>query len=287
MICQIFKRRFFRPQTIAVILISVALMIISWLAGAMPQFKDYQTVLKGTHPFLDGFPWTYTMETAQRIKDDIATLYKSECLSFYVIMYHGFDIYFLIANIFIVLPFLQFFEERRSGYTKLMALKGKNQYFIAEAIADSIVAYLYVLIPLLIFWVIAVAIGNPLYPVLQDFNPEYDDFFQVSWQSGNIIWLYFGLIFLVSISYFLKGFFVFICSVFIEKKIFLVFIPVIYSYIIGILCIAIGLVSYGSFNYLVEDLKSLSPFLVNCFIQLSITAILFGIFFRREKVLNE
>lgn len=191
------------------------------------------------------------------------------------------------AHIFIALPFISFFNERKSGYTRLMVLRSDSGYFMAEAIADSLVAYLYVVIPLVIFWLLAVIIGHPVYPLSQKFSSAYNNLFPFSSEDNGIIWVYLILIFLTSLLYFFRGFFLFICSVVFEKKVLLLFVSLVYTYAFETICIALEKYDYGSYFYLTEELQSLSPFMVNCFINLFITAILFLVFFRKERALNE
>lgn len=287
MFIQILKRRFFRLQTFFVILISLLLMFLSVLSGGISDIRQYVSILDGSYALLDGFPLIYSAETAERIVENMAVMCRSQFLSFYAIMYHGFHIYMLAAHIFIALPFLSFFNERKNGYTRLLVLRSDSRYFMAEAAADSVVAYLYVVIPLVIFWLIAVIIGHPVFPLSQEFSSAYDYFFQFSSEDNKIIWLYLILIFLTSLLYFFRGFFLFICSLFFEKKVLLLFVSLLYTYAFETICITLQKYSYGSHTYLTEELKSLSPFMVNCFFNLILTVILFFLFFRKERALNE
>lgn len=287
MVMLIFKKRFFRLETLGVILISVILMCISVATGAWTDIVEYLAYRDGSSIFFDGYPLLYSEETMERILASKSELQLSQWFSFYAVMYHGFHVYLLPAHLLIAVPFLRFFDERKNGYTRLLAVRGGNLWYIQEAVADSLVVGCYVLLPLLIFWGISAIVCPMLYPLNQDFVSSYDEFFVYGKSANDIILVYLILILLTSIQFFLRGFFLFILAVFVEKKVVLLFSSLIYTYGFEVLCILLQKYDYGTHFYLMENLKSLSPFLVNCFVNLLITVILFAICFRKDKILND
>lgn len=286
MFFQIVRKRFYKWYSLVIIAISVALLAFTFIIEAMPELQEYIALKFSKDIMMQGFPWGLSKDAANRLYSYELQAEKSQAMSFYVIMYYCFNIYMFVVHFIIAMPYLQFHNERHDGYFRLIVSRGKLKSICVEALADSTVAFLYVLIPCVIFWGIAVLIGRPLYPVSQDFDPYYDYFFQVGWESGNIILLYLFLIILTSIGFFLRGFFIFICSIIIEKKVILLFVSLFYSYIIRIVFVLLGLWEYASFNYIREDLTSLSPMLFSWFLNLVITAGLFILFFRKERVVN-
>ncbi len=287
MVLQIFKKRFFRPETIGVIFISVVFMCISVVISTSEDISAYVAYINGNSSFLDGYPLLYSAETVERIISSQSELYLSQWFSFYAVMYHGFHIYLLAAHLFITLPFLRFYDERKNGYTRLLAVRGGSSWYIQEAAADSLTAGCYVLLPLLIFWGLASLLCPMLYPLNQDFLSAYDEFFVYGKNENDIILVYLILILLTFVQFFLRGFFLFIVAVAVEKKVVLLFSSLVYTYGFEVLCILIQKYDYGTHSYMMENLKSLSPFLVNCFVNLLVTAILFAVFFRKDTILND
>lgn len=286
MVIQIFRKRFFRPETLSIILISVAFMCISVVTGASADISEYIACRNGSSSFFDGYPLLYSKEALERIISARLDLQLSQCFSFYAVMYNGFHIYLLAAHILITVPFLRFFDERKNGYTELLAVRGGSYWFIQEAVADSMTAGFYVLFPLLIFWGTAALLCPMRYPLNQDFISAYDEFFVYGKNENDIILVYLILILLTSVQYFLRFFFLFILAVVVEKKVILLFSSLVYTYGFEVLCIMLQKYDYGTHSYLMENLKSLSPFLVNCFVNLLITVILFTVFFRKDRILN-
>lgn len=101
--------------------------------------------------FFEGYPLLYSKEALNRIVSSRLDFQLSLCFSFYIVMYNGFHIYLLVAHLLITIPFLRFFDERRQGYTKLLGVRKGSSWYIQEAVADSLTAGFYVLVPLLIF----------------------------------------------------------------------------------------------------------------------------------------
>ncbi len=286
MILQIFKKRFFRLETAGIILISIIFMCISVITSTSTDISEYLSCVNGSSSFLDGYPLLYSADTLERIISSRSELQLSQWFSFYAVMYHGFHIYLLAAHLLITVPFLRFYDERKNGYTKLLAVRGGSSWYVQEAVADSLTAACYVLFPLLIFWGAASLLCPMLYPLNQDFASAYDEFFVYGKADKDIILVYLILILLTSAQFFLRGFFLFILAVVVEKKVVLLFSSLVYTYGFEVLCILIQKYDYGTHSYLMENLKSLSPFLVNCFVNLLFTVILFALFFRKDNILN-
>ena len=286
MFFQTVKKRFFKWYSLVIIIVSIILLAVTFVLEAAPELQEYIALKMEKGSVFPGFPWGLSEQAANRQYFYELQAKRSQSLSFYVIMYYCFNVYMFVVHFIITMPYLQFYDERHNGYFRLIVSRGKLKSICVEALADSTIAALYVLIPCVIFWGIAVLVGRPLYPLSQDFNPSYDYFFQVEWESGNIIWLYLFLIILTAIGFFLRGFFVFICSIIIEKKVILLFISLFYSYVTRIAFVLFGLWEYASFSYIREDLTSLSPMLFSWFLNLVVTVVLSLLFFRKEKVIN-
>lgn len=286
MTVQIFKKRFFRIETVVVILISIVLMCISVIIGTSSDITEYLACRNGSSIFFDGYPLLYTKETVDRIVAARSEWQLSQCFSFYVVMYNGFHIYLLAAHLLITLPFLRFFDERKSGYTKLLAMRGGSSWYRQEAVADSLVAGCYVLIPLVLFITMAAVFCPMKYPLNQDFLSSCEEFFVYGRTQNDIVGVYLILSILTSIQFFLRGFFLFILAVVVEKKVILLFSSLVYTYGFEVLGIMLQKYDYGTHSYLMENLKSLSPFLFNCFANLLVTIVLFAIFFRKDRIVN-
>lgn len=88
----ILKKRFFRIQTVFVIIASLFLMAASVLSRGAEDIRIYLSVLDRSYALLDGFPLLYSAETAERVVENMEVMYRSQFLSFYALMYHGFHI---------------------------------------------------------------------------------------------------------------------------------------------------------------------------------------------------
>lgn len=281
---QIFKRRFYSKTTLAVLVCGLVLLILSVFIGNMGNFLDYCEVKNENSIFLDGFPWNYSKELAARYAAFLDTEIRSNVLSFWCIMENSLDLYGMFIHLLLPLPFIALQKERQDGYLQVQASRAGMSFFMEEALADSAVAYLYGVIPLLLFWGAAVLVGHPLYPVGQDFSLGQGYLFSLKTNSGNIIWLHLFLILVTSAQYFLRGFFLYILSFLLNNRIALLFSSLIYSYGIRVVFMGAGLYEYGAFHYIHWDMVSPSPFLVTCFLNLLLTVLLFFFFYRKERL---
>lgn len=283
----LFRRRFLQKEILLAILLSVVIMAVSYAVRASPEIQAYWQLRSGNHFAIQQLPGILTNDAAMRVYDDYVTVAASQAFSFYILMSNGFMLYYLLANIFIVLPVIRFFNERKDGVLQLIAVRyGTWSYIAREAFVASLVGMLLVLLPSIVFWALALLFSPAMFPLSQTFGPFADDFFQHLGKSENIAVLYLVLILLNGILFFSRTMLAFSFSLILERKAILLFVPLIFTYFLYILFSIIGIPEYASLSYSEEHIKSLAPILLSTILPLFTSVIVFYGFCNKERIFH-
>jgi len=232
-------------------------------------------------------PGVFSEEAALRARQDLLDIAISNAFSFQIFMYFGFTFFHIIANLIITVPCLSFYDERKSGFTRILASKTcMHRYITCEALAVSISAWLIALVPALLFWALTLLLSPVILPLNQYFASAPDDYFQLIDFRTEIQWLYLRLILITSAGFFFKGLLTFVTSLVIDKKVTLIFLPLLYSYAVYALFEAVGLNGYAELSYFDGNIKSVSPVLFSFAVSLAVSTVIIYTFCNREKMLN-
>ena len=283
----VWKRRIAKKEILLAMMIALVLMFISYGVRASPEIATYFEIKNGTHFSVQQLPGVLSEEAAARTREDYLTVAASQAFSFYIFMSNGFALFHLGANILIVFPVLSFFDERKNGHLQLAMLRYHSWNYIAqEAVATALTSMLVVLLPSVVYWLLAAVIAPANFPLSQNFGPFSDDFFQVLGQPQNAKLLFGLLILLNSILYLSKAFLAFSAALFVERKAVLLFVPLAFSYAAYILFSALGIPAYGLLSHFDEHMKTLMPLFTSALIPLMVASALLLIVCKKERILH-
>ncbi len=283
----ILKRRLINRTNLLIVAVSVLIMLISHAVLASPEIEAYFQIKSGEHFFTRNLPGVLSEAAASRDRQDSIDVISSQAFSFYTYMHYALSLFHLLANVLIVLPCLAFFDERKSGFSRLMALRtGVNKYFTCEAVATSLSGWLITLIPGLVLWGGALAFAPSRFPLMQKFQSTPEDFFQLRSFENDAIYMFLLMLIVSSLGYFFKALLSFIVSFAVDRKVILIFFPLLYSYGAYALFDFVGLNGYADLSYFNESMRSISPLLVSLFTTIVVSIAVMLRYCRKEKVLN-
>lgn len=280
------RRRLYRKEILYAMVLSFFIMIVSYLVEASLEIK---AVIDIIHNLNSGFPeyTLYTPETAERLKHFFLENRTSQAFSFYIFMEDGYTIYNFIAYFIITLPVLMFIQDRQNGTEQLIALRNKTgSYLASEGVSVCLVVGILVLVPSILFWGISYLITPNNFPLSQSFPPYPEEFFQILGQEKNVAWKYLALILLNAMLFISKAFLAFAVSLRIQKKVAILFVPIIFSYALQIVCTLFGLPDYGRITYFDSMIDSLAPVFVTMMIHILLAVVLISITNVKERSLN-
>ena len=266
--------------------LSFFIMIVSYLVESSLEIKS---LIDTIHRMNSGFPeyTLYTPETAERLKHIYLETTASQTLSFYIFMEDGYTIYNFIAHFIITLPVLMFIQDRQNGTEQLIALRNKTgNYLASEGISICLTVGILILVPSILFWGISYLITPTNFPLTQSFPPYPEDFFQILGQEKNVAWKYLALILLNAMLFTSKAFLAFSVSLRIQKKVTILFVPIIFSYALQIICTLFGLHNYGRITYFDSLIESLAPVFVTMMIHILFAVVILTITNVKERSLN-
>ena len=284
---QIIRRRLCQKQVIVVILASLLAMLISYGVRASPEIQSYFQIKNANTSMLSDLPEKYDTNAASRAISDTINIASSHAFSFYVFMEYGFSIYHFIANFFITIPVLSFFDDRKNGVIQTTALRsGKGAFLAIHALAVTSTSWLLVLVPSVIYWLCTYSFAPMPFPLTQNFLPAYDSLFQSLGQPQKVAWLYLILIIITSFGFALRAFLTFAASLYIRRKAILLFIPIAFLYTTTMLFQLFGIPEYSMLSYFDPNIKSVSPILCSYLLTLIVSCCLLAKPDCKERALN-
>lgn len=285
-----FKHRFFRKSTIAIILLGVALIGVSWFTRSFLSIQDYVQFSDPNHPYWLEYQSSSILsaEAFQRVLDSSNRISRSNAFSFYVIMNNGFLLYTLFGNLLVGMAVISFFQERKCGFTKLMLIRsgGYKQYIMSEAIAVSLTGWLYALLPCLIVWLLASLFSPDVLPQGQSIFVTPFALLKSLHQGNTVVFAYLIVIIIKSLQFIFITLLAFAFSLIVQRAIILLFIPLFYVIVMNFLKNKIYVPSVD-FNVMgANQIMSFAPTLFNCFYTCLIALIVFIIFTKKERTIN-
>ncbi len=280
------RRRLCRKEILYAMILSFFIMIVSHLVEASLEIRSLLDTIHDLNSGSTEFA-LYAPETAQRLRQFILENRASQAFSFYIFMEDGYTLYHFIAHFLITLPVLMFMQDRQNGTQQMIALRSRTGGYLAwEGAAICLTAGILVLVPSIVFWAVTYLLAPCRFPLSQSFPPYSEDFFQILGQEKNVAWKYLVLIFLNAALLASKVFLTFAVSLRTQRKVVILFFPMVFSYGLQILCILLKLPAYGQLTYYDAMIESLAPAFVTMMVHLLLAAGILATTNGKEASLN-
>lgn len=283
------KHRFLRKTTIAIILLGIFLIGVSWFTRSFLSIQDYMEYANYNHPYWQEMRDTEILSAAahQRYFEATNQISRSNAFSFYAVMNNGFLLYTLIGNLLVGIAALSFFQERKSNFLKMKLIRNGdyNRSILGEAFAVSLTGWLYALIPSLIVWLAACILCPYVLPQGQSIDVLPHAMLNSLFQGNTIVFAYLIEIFMNSLQFIFTGLLVFALSLIVHRGIVLLFIPVFYVIMMNFVTYASG---YTMSFYIMgaPQVMSYAPLLFACFYTFVLALIIFRFFTKKENAVN-
>ncbi len=286
----IFRKRFWRKYAVAGILIGFFLLAMSFYINGRTSIAEYREHVNGTYWGLaqeDGFQSEETVERINARKTEDAA---SQIFSMYVIMEYAYSLYFYGGNILLTLPVLFFFYERKRGYHQFVLTRSGSFYphLAREGIATAAAGWLMALIPPLLLWGLAWVFSPSLLPLNQSFNLLPNALVAGLFQGNGIALAYLLYILLASLNFFFLALLAFAFALFVKRGVYLLFIPLLYTYLANIIVAFLEKYGYG-FSFaptLITSLSTFAPMLFFWFYTLLLALLILKVFAGKERIIH-
>lgn len=282
------RRRVLRKEIIYGVLLSLLIMIVSYIVEASLEIRTYLQMKSGDIGLYSPLIGIYSAEARKRLVQGYMEIAAGHTFSFFNFMEYGFIIYNFLANFIITLPVLMSFEDRKNGTTQLIALRnGDGSYLVFDVIAICLATCVLVIVPSVIYWGFSYLIAPCNFPLTQTFDPYPDQFFQVLGLEKNVAWKYLVLIIFNTILFISKTFLAFSVSLHIQRKVTVLFIPILYTYCLHIICALLGLNRIGQVSYFDAYIQSIVPLFVTIMVTILLSSVIVATTNCKERSLNE
>lgn len=281
------KRKLCRPLTVVLILVSMGAFLLSFYLLEMDKIiLWFENITGSAKNYMDSSP-------EMLIRQQVATAHFAEPSLFNlgVITHKGGLYLHYLLYFFCAIPAIIFFSDRKNGFIKNVLVRASfNQVINAEIVSTFIFAFTLTFIPQFVFWAVGAIIFPPnigldfqsfssIHGSMLDyrafsflFNPEWNQIYyllRIFFQA-----IYFGIL----------GVLVLLMASFINKRVYLYFIPIAYYYILLTVVNVFDAQRYGPPSFLSQQ-SSYSHLLVPLFVPLFICWIL-SMFLKKERVIH-